>query len=141
MHHCTEFKFNPNYDTRSLEENDRYHIYASYFNKISNINDMGKYFRRPTACCQLSDGSLLVACAGGEMWHVNNRFDDAVLIKNVVFGQITCLLSTPNDIIYAVDYTYSCVYKFVYTPSNAPSSGKSVTGLTRTGAIGTTMRQ
>lgn len=51
MHHCTEFKFNPNHDSRSLEESDRYHIFASYFNKVSNINDMGKYFRRPTACC------------------------------------------------------------------------------------------
>lgn len=73
------------------------------------------------------------------MWHVNNRFDDAVLIKNVVFGQITCLLATSNDVIYAVDSTYSCIYKFVYTPNNAPYSGKSVTGLAKTGVMNTTV--
>lgn len=42
--------------------------------------------------------------------------DDAVLIKNIVFGYISSILPIENNIILAVDSLYSCIYKIVYSP-------------------------
>lgn len=42
--------------------------------------------------------------------------DDAVLIKNVVFGYISCILPIENNVILAVDSLYSCIYKLLYSP-------------------------
>ncbi|CAL6049321.1 NHL_repeat-containing protein [Hexamita inflata] len=118
-YHCNcELQYNPNYDARSLDIQNHYHVHVSYNDRQSGIIDISKYFKRPTAACQLSNGQILCACAQGEVWLINNKYDDAVKLENVNLGQISDLkvdIENPQ-IVYAVDSTKHVIWQLKLEP-------------------------